>query len=482
MKSRGTHDPDEVAQLRRRVAELEDELASLRETSHPPSYSHPAERRLAMLTETLPIGIGVTTHDGVILYANQAGADQHGVALDDLVGSRAQNLFEDPADRERLLSLLQAHGRVDNFETWWRKPDGSRRRMSLTSQPIAVDGQTCIMGTGIDITAQYEAQQRMRAIAEAGPVAIIISRRRDNVVVYVNAPMCTLLGAEESQLLGRPGPDFWADREHRDRVMEEVGRSGELRGEELQLVPASGERLWVSADIVALTFQGEPCVMGALVNVDEARRTRTALGESLEQQALLLRELNHRVRNNLQVLSSILHMYRADASGSPAETAFAECSARVHAMGAIHEALVEQPSVAQVSLPSLVHALVSTTLRLHADTRPGVDVSVAGDLTLHLEQAVPCGLLVNELLNHALKLGFPEGTGKIDIRLSLEGDEGRLVVADNGVEVPLRPRLPSLGSKLLAALARQLGGDLQQRASDAGGLHVELSFPLAAPE
>ena len=439
---------------------------------------HIAEQRLATLTDTLPIGIGVTRQDGVILYANRAGAEQHGMPLDQMIGSRAQDLFESPAEREQVVRLIRTRGRVDGFEAWWRKPDGGRRRMSLTSQPITLDGRPCIMGTGLDITKAHETHERMIAITEAGPTAIIISRRSDGVVVYVNAPMCRMLGADEEELIGRPGPDFWADTSHRIRVMEAVESHGELRGEEVEVVATSGRRFWVSADIVALHLDGIPCVMGALIDIDEARRTRMALQQSLEDKALLLRELNHRVRNNLQVVISILNMQRIDAASPAAEAAFAECTARVRAMSAVHDALVKQPAVSSVSLGSLLRAAAPNLVRAYSGAHQGVSVSIEGDLTLSLQQAMPCGLLVNELLTNALKHAFSGGSGTVQIRLWGDRNHGHLIISDDGVGAPDRSRSGALGMKLIAALIKQLDGTLQQSESDAGGLQAVVAFPI----
>ena len=208
------------------------------------------------------------------------------------------------------------------------------------------------------------------------------------------------------------------------------------------------------------------------------------LKASLGQKEALLREVHHRVKNNLQVVTSLLNL-RAQAAASPAaRAAMLEAQARVKALALVHRGLYEgeEPGTAEVELQSFLGELCS----LLEDTVPGRagEVEVRLDLQparVAVDRAVPIALFVTEALSNAFKHAFPGGRrGTVSVRLArAEGAAGataRLTVSDDGVGIGPEAS-PGLGSTLMRMLAGQTGGRFRMDSGD--GTLVELEFPLA---
>jgi PAS domain S-box-containing protein len=197
------------------------------------------------------------------------------------------------------------------------------------------------------------------------------------------------------------------------------------------------------------------------------KKAEQALLESLREKESLLKEVHHRVKNNLQVISSLLRLEADRLEGPVAEMVLGDLQGRVRAMALLHENLYRSGNLAGVDVPSYLKSLCQHVLRACADQRANtVDVKV--DVApLHMEtgQAIPCGLLVNELVTNCLKHAFPrERGGVIEVTLQPEesGELWRLVISDDGVGLPAT--LPSardsrsLGRQLISDLGRQLQG------------------------
>jgi two-component sensor histidine kinase/ligand-binding sensor domain-containing protein len=216
---------------------------------------------------------------------------------------------------------------------------------------------------------------------------------------------------------------------------------------------------------------------------------RTAqIRASLEEKDVLLREIHHRVKNNLQVVSSLLSLQADKTTDGPTRGLFRESMARVRAMALIHENLYRSPRLADIDVPQYIHRLCRDLQSTYAVQPDRVTIVVeAADIGLPMESAVTCGLLLNEMVSNALKHGFPEGRrGTIRIEFSVEnGDKKsaapsrtyRLVVADDGVGLPegfQAKGFGSLGWRLIRSLTGQLGGTLA--VENEGGARFTLRF------
>ena len=217
--------------------------------------------------------------------------------------------------------------------------------------------------------------------------------------------------------------------------------------------------------------------------IDRARTGR-ALERLAEERELLLRELQHRVKNNLQVIVALVHLQRQRARTKDARRQLDTLGNRIQALSAVHEKLYTVSPVTRVPLDGYLRELCEHLLDFHGLKADGIgfewrfaDVTVAADTALHL------GLIANEFVSNSLEHAFPRGRGgRITVALErVAPDRARLVLADDGVGLPAdaaASRADGLGLRLIALLARQVRAELEWGGGEGGGTRVTLSFPL----
>jgi two-component sensor histidine kinase len=196
----------------------------------------------------------------------------------------------------------------------------------------------------------------------------------------------------------------------------------------------------------------------------------------------MLQEIHHRVKNNLQVIASLINMQMRSLDDAGSKVALEECKTRVHAIALIHETIYRARDYARVPFSEYAKTLARRVVQATGLAAHAVDLRLAVDeLSLPVDQAIPCGLILNELVTNALKHAFPNGRhGSICVELArLEQDRLRLAVRDDGVGLPGAFDIgnsSSVGLQLVATLAEQLTAALEV-SSEAGAAFV-LTFAI----
>ena len=217
---------------------------------------------------------------------------------------------------------------------------------------------------------------------------------------------------------------------------------------------------------------------------DELRTTETRLLVSLHEKEVLLKEIHHRVKNNLQVVTSLLRLQARQVRDTAAVDALRESRQRVEVMAIVHELLYRADDVTSIDVKVYLRQLGTQLLRIYNEARGHVTLTVtAEDVWLSLDQAVPCGLIINELLSNSFKYAFPTGeSGSIGIDLSATApDQLTLKVWDTGVGLSTEPdatRSNSFGMTLVQDLVRQLHGTM--RTENTAGVTNMITFPMHA--
>jgi PAS domain S-box-containing protein len=217
--------------------------------------------------------------------------------------------------------------------------------------------------------------------------------------------------------------------------------------------------------------------------ITERKRVEEQLRSSLKEKDVLLKEIHHRVKNNLQVISSLLNLQASSLQDQRALEIFRDSESRVRSMALIHEKLYRSKNLAQIDLSDYIRELAVFLFRSQNAQGRGITLAVQADhLFLDVETAVPTGLILNELISNALKYAFPgDRTGRIDIKLWADDDNRlNLVVADNGCGFP--PGLDfratqSLGLQLVNILVDQLEGAIELHSH--AGTEFRITLPSA---
>jgi two-component sensor histidine kinase len=214
----------------------------------------------------------------------------------------------------------------------------------------------------------------------------------------------------------------------------------------------------------------------------ERERAEAQIRSSLLEKEVLLKEIHHRVKNNLQVISSLLNLQFGKIDEQETQTALIESQNRVRSMALIHEKIYQSKNLAEVDFSEYIDSLASYLFRSYRTTNGAIQLNLMIDkISLGIDNAVPCGLILNELISNTLKYAFPGGkNGEITIKLNMPDPHTvALMVQDNGVGLPgtfdfYNPS--SLGMKLVNMLVSQLDGTIQVESTV--GAKFMIHFPM----
>jgi PAS domain S-box-containing protein len=321
-------------------------------------------------------------------------------------------------------------------------------------------------------------QAKFEAVVETAGDGIVTADESGRVETF-NAAAERMFGYSADEISGEGVPVLLSAEARGDgarpgaRLDEAIGSRREAEGRR-----KDGSIFPVELNVGEVNFGERRIFTLILRDITERKREEEKIRASLREKEILLKEIHHRVKNNLQIISSLLNLQSAHIRDPHALEVFKEGQGRVRSMALIHEKLYQSEDLARVDFSEYIRNLAAYLFRsyeVHAGAvRLGVE---AEDVLLGVDTAIPCGLIINELVSNSLKHAFPGGTGgSINIRLRPAGHERlTLTVADDGVGLPegfdVRDT-PSLGLQLVNTLARQLGGEVSVN----GGAGAEFSI------
>lgn len=366
-----------------------------------------------------------------------------------------------------------------------RRPDGEVRWISARGFPIRNENGESYRLAGIaeDITERKRVEEELAEEARMSTrfstalenlttgVLITDPARPDEPVIYANRGFRTVTGYAEHEVLGR-NPRLLQGPETDPHTVREIGRAIEERrpfhGRVLNY-RKDGTPFWNEMTISPVFDSGGELInfVGLQSDVTEQVRGEEQLQGELKEKTVLLQEVHHRVKNNLQIISSLLNMQIRTVRDPHATKALQESRSRIHAIALAHEMLYRSHSFAQVDLAAYLRKLAH---RLHHPQEVGQRIELRLELqscSTSVSQAVSCGLITSELVTNALKHSFSDGrAGEIRIALHTIGTECTLIVSDDGVGLPENFDLRqsrSVGLQLVEDLAHQLQGVLELR-------------------
>lgn len=243
-----------------------------------------------------------------------------------------------------------------------------------------------------------------------------------------------------------------------------------------------GHRCYVS-NRYSIVIKDDGTVVLYLVTTDTTERklTEDRLRASLKEKEVLLKEIHHRVKNNLQVITSLLNLQAASITAPEVREIFRVSQDRIRSMALIHEKLYKSADLSRINFADYLRSLVSNLKKSYSPDTRGIRIELAAaEEPLAIDVAVPCGLIVNELIVNSFKHAFPGNTGGvIRVEFGREGDGFLLRVSDNGVGLPAGLEIASvtsLGMQLIQILAEQIGGTVQMSGDRGTSCHVRFKI------
>ncbi len=316
----------------------------------------------------------------------------------------------------------------------------------------------------------------------------IISVDREQRIILFNQGAEKIFGYALKEVKGQTLDILLPERlveSHRHHIRDFAGSPTVARrmGERTEILGRrrDGTEFPAEASISKVEVEGQTMFTVILRDVTERTLVEEKIRTSLREKEALLKEIHHRVKNNLQVVSSLLGLQSRVIADPTLRKMFEESQNRVYSMALLHESLYQSESLSEINFPEYIGQLADYLFRSYGVAPDRIQLRTDLDhVALHLDAAVPCGLIINELVSNSLKYAFPDGRdGEIRIRLhGKQNSSVKLLIADNGVGLKSDvdwTTTRSLGLRLVRSLAQQLGGTIQVKSEM--GMEVQLEFP-----
>jgi len=453
-----------------------------------------AQEQLLMMQfamEQAAIEVFWINEDGRFLYVNKRACEALGYTREQLMAMAVSDI--DPSFSVEHWKHHWREVQQNNtftVESYHRASDGHVAPVEITVNYLEYNGKEYNFAFAVDITARRQAERALQA-SEAWLRSFVDSM--DDAIFSLDAEQrhtaiygqwVERLGMIEEQFLGRTasavfGPE--AARVHETANIQalttgsSVTYEWEVNGHHFQttLSPLHGP----DAEIVGLVGVGR--------DITALKNYHARLQSALDEKTLLLSEIHHRIKNNLQVILGLLELQFATVVDEGTQQMLRESQNRIKAIALIHEQLYQTPGQAQVNARLYIQSLTRyLTQTYNAMVRGIVVEQDIADLKLDIDLAIPCALIISELISNALKYAFPPEWKSPDgapptLRVALQhtGAQARLAVADNGVGLPEGIDLETstrLGLRLIKMLARQIDGELSVEQD--GGTCIAITF------
>lgn len=482
-------------ELEREIAERKQIEESLRQSEA--RYRAVVEDQTELICRFLP--------DGRFTFVNEAYCRYFGKTQDSLIGHTYQPIIfaEDVDYVEETLKSLSPTNPVTTIINRVVRPDGEIRVNQWINRMIVDQDDRCIefQAVGRDITdlkqteaALQESQRFVQKIADTAPVILYVYDLIEKYNVYMNREITTLLGylpedlemMKQSLLQTILHPDdlalLPAFRRHWD-----TANDNDVFQIEYRIKHSNGEWRYFQCQetLFARTLEGLPKqILGAAVDITDRKLTQQ-LQAALKEKEILFKEIHHRVKNNLQIIYSLIRLQRRKLKDKNADAVLLDSQNRIKSIALLHEKLYRSQNLSEIDLNQYIPGLVTSLFSAYQVNSDRIGLRTQVDnIPLDVDTAILCGLIINELVSNSLKYAFPENkTGIISIEMHLMSPNiVHLTFSDNGIGIKQNidhVETTSLGLKLVNDLVNQLEGDIVLICEQ--GTEFRISFPWRKP-
>jgi PAS domain S-box-containing protein len=472
------------------------------------------EHYRALFSSNYSISLLIDPDTGRIADANNAAVRYYGFTRDQLLSMKISDLNRLPEEKVVKNLKRAKNEREKHFFSTHYIASGERRSVEIYSGPITVQGKPLFYSIIHDITdrkraeqALLESEERYRTLIDQIPDYVIV--HRNGIILYVNPSAAAQLGYTREKLIGKTIIPFITP-EHHDLVkkMMTMRIAGEpIPPYEMTITGQDGRLHTVLVNGARIQYMGEPASLNVLTDItpikeaaeavrqaNEVLEKRVAertealtkanvqmeeeitarkkaeveISQSLAEKELLLREIHHRVKNNLQIIISLLNLQSRHIQDQNVLDAIQDSQNRVRAMALVHERIYRSHNIATINLKDYISYLVNQIFGFYNIPRDRIGVTITmEDYPADIDMTIPIGLIVNELVSNSIKHAFPDGrTGGISIGCTQPApDTLQFVYRDDGVGIPEGfdwRDSESLGLRLVNSLVGQLDGTIEK--------------------
>lgn len=453
------------------------------------------EDRFQRVVEYSPSAMVMVNPSGLIEMVNTQTERMFGYSRAEILGQTVECLLptrfrrQHPAMRQAFFHRPSPRPMGAGRELYGLHRDGSEFPIEIGLNPIETDAGMMVLSVIVDISARKRLEQRFRQVVQEAPNAMIMVNAEGRIMLF-NRQAEQTFGYEQHQMIGqlmellvpqrfRQAHPSLRSGYHSNPEARPMGAGRELYG-----LHKDGSEFPVEIGLNPIDTEEGTMVLAAIVDITSRKTAQRQIETALKEKTVLLNEVHHRVKNNLQVIISLLNMQAHSEVDENARNVLSDTQARVRSMSLIHQLLYEGSDFSRVDLGEYLQrfgqlllssfGVLNRKITLHIDAPTRL-------IYIELQRATPCGLLINELVTNAFKHAYPDQPGSVWIRLSQDGpDHARLQVADQGVGLPPAPTLKAaktLGLRLVPVLTDQIGGVLSIQDNQPGAC-FEVRFPV----
>ena len=441
-----------------------------------------SEKRFRTLIENSSDALSLTNSDGTILYISPSASRIFGLSSEGRLGSNAfERVHPDdlPYLKSKFARLLKHPGENVIVQVRTLHGDGTWRWTEATGSNLLKEPSVgAIVVNFRDITERKQAEEALRESEEKYKTLT----EHLNVGVYRNTPgplgkfieanpvILRMFGYDsKEEFLAINVSDLYQDPSDRENVSQKIIRDGFVKNEELKLMKKDGTSFIGSVSSVAVTDETGKAKYfdGIIDDITERKRAENQIKASLAEKEVLLREIHHRVKNNMQIISSLLNLQAGSIKEKDDLKMIKDSQSRIRSMALIHEQLYKSQDFSRINFSDYVQRLAVHLFQFNQVDPNLIQLKTdLEDAFLDIQTAIPCGLILNELVTNSLKHAFPQGQrGEIGLGLHpLKDRTYQMIVRDTGVglsqDVDFRnPK--SFGLQIVTMLVDQLEGKME---------------------
>ncbi|MCW9706451.1 PAS domain S-box protein [Fodinibius salsisoli] len=427
------------------------------------------------LFDSISDAIFIQGEEGEFLEVNKAVEEMYGYHRDELIGESPHMLSDgEKVDLDKIQKYAQEamKGHSPHFEWWGKDKDGECFPLEVIINPAKFFGKDAMITIARDISERYKAEEQMRKSEEMfrqlfqnAPIAIALMDS-NHMVQQVNESFTNIFGYQTHEIQGQNIDEVIVPDEEKSmayKVSEKIFDGKTAR--------TSGLRKDKDGRIINVLIYGVPVIVeektiaiyGLYIDITESKKNENQLKQSLKEKKVLLSEIHHRVKNNLAVIMGLLELQSFNTTSDEASKVLKESQMRINSIALIHEKLYQKEDLSEISFDVYIKQLMDVIVSSLQTNQQEIQIDIeAASVHLTVGQAIPCGLILNELITNAYKHAFEDQRkGKILVSFTQEEDVVTLLVKDNGKGMSDAPNLEnpdSLGIQLINTLADQLQG------------------------
>jgi PAS domain S-box-containing protein len=317
--------------------------------------------------------------------------------------------------------------------------------------------------------ALRESEEKYRTLFEEDPDYTMLIGK-DGKILEVNKAITSLGGLSKNDLVGKDFSKLEIISSEDMRLyygkITNLLKGKDIKPFESRFKDKNGNIHWIIIHLIPVKKNGNIIyILGIGSDITEQKIAENKIKSSLKEKSILLQEIHHRVKNNMQIISSLLNLQTQYVDEEEAFDVLMESQNRVRSMALIHEKLYQSSDLTHINFVDYVNSLVSNLFYSYNIKKGRINpILKIENVSLNIETSVPCGLIISEIVSNSLKYAFPnDKSGVVCVSLRSVGDKYELIISDNGIGLPEEldfNHLDSLGLRLVNSLTEQIDGEL----------------------